>query len=185
MAHAYDNGINFFDNAEGYESGNSEIVMGQALKTLGWSRDSFVVSSKVFWGGEKPTQRGLSREHVTEAAHAALKRLRLRARANWKATSLRWITKVNSHQKFWQASMRSLETSRRCRNGFELGRSALVWAFLPSMAWMQDPSSNSRYPWSTTPPASIPSAMTVARAKAQPVMPTTGALLLTPWPTSV
>ena len=55
MAHAYDNGINFFDNAEGYESGNSEIVMGQALKTLGWSRDSFIVSSKVFWGGSKPT----------------------------------------------------------------------------------------------------------------------------------
>jgi len=77
MAHAYDNGINFFDNAEGYESGNSEIVMGQALKTLGWSRDSFVVSSKVFWGGSKPTQRGLSNKHVTDAAHAALKRLQV------------------------------------------------------------------------------------------------------------
>jgi voltage-dependent potassium channel beta subunit len=77
MAHAYDNGINFFDNAEGYESGNSEIVMGEALKTLGWSRDSFVVSSKVFWGGAKPTQRGLSNKHVTDAAHAALKRLQV------------------------------------------------------------------------------------------------------------
>jgi voltage-dependent potassium channel beta subunit len=77
MAHAYDNGVNFFDNAEGYESGNSEIVMGEALKTLGWSRDSFVVSSKVFWGGSKPTQRGLSRKHVTDAAHAALKRLQV------------------------------------------------------------------------------------------------------------
>jgi voltage-dependent potassium channel beta subunit len=77
MGHAYDNGINFFDNAEGYESGNSEIVMGQALKTLGWSRDSFVVSSKVFWGGSKPTQRGLSSKHVTDAAHAALKRLQI------------------------------------------------------------------------------------------------------------
>lgn len=77
MAHAYDNGINFFDNAEGYESGKSEIVMGEALKTLGWSRDSFVVSSKVFWGGSKPTQRGLSRKHVTDAAHAALKRLQV------------------------------------------------------------------------------------------------------------
>jgi voltage-dependent potassium channel beta subunit len=77
MAHAYDNGINFFDNAEGYESGNSEIVMGEALKTLGWSRDSFIVSSKVFWGGAKPTQRGLSNKHVTDAAHAALKRLQV------------------------------------------------------------------------------------------------------------
>ena len=77
MAHAYDHGVNFFDNAEGYESGNSEIVMGEALKTLGWSRDSFMVSSKVFWGGSKPTQKGLSRKHVTDAAHAALKRLQV------------------------------------------------------------------------------------------------------------
>ncbi|QFY63251.1 aldo/keto reductase (plasmid) [Rhizobium grahamii] len=77
MKLAYDNGVNFFDNAEGYESGNSEVVMGNALKTLGWSRDSYIVSSKVFWGGQKPTQRGLSRKHVTDAAHAALKRLQV------------------------------------------------------------------------------------------------------------
>ncbi|MDE1992317.1 MAG: aldo/keto reductase [Rhizobiaceae bacterium] len=77
MKLAYDNGINFFDNAEGYEAGKSETVMGEALKTLGWSRDSFIVSSKVFWGGKKPTQRGLSRKHVTDAAHAALKRLQV------------------------------------------------------------------------------------------------------------
>jgi voltage-dependent potassium channel beta subunit len=77
MAHAYDNGVNFFDNAEGYESGKSEVVMGEALKTLGWTRDSYIVSSKVFWGGSKPTQRGLSRKHVTDAAHAALKRLQV------------------------------------------------------------------------------------------------------------
>ena len=48
MATAYDAGINFFDNAEGYEAGQSEIVMGEALKSLKWSRDSYVVSSKVF-----------------------------------------------------------------------------------------------------------------------------------------
>jgi len=77
MKLAYDNGVNFFDNAEGYESGKSEIVMGEALSRLGWSRDSFVVSSKVFWGGQKPTQRGLSRKHVTDACHAALKRLQV------------------------------------------------------------------------------------------------------------
>ncbi|NKL37586.1 aldo/keto reductase [Rhizobium leguminosarum bv. viciae] len=77
MKLAYDNGVNFFDNAEGYESGKSEIVMGEALSRLGWSRDSFVVSSKVFWGGERPTQRGLSRKHVTDACHAALKRLQV------------------------------------------------------------------------------------------------------------
>lgn len=77
MTAAYDAGINFFDNAEGYEAGNSEIVMGEALKALGWTRDTYIVSSKVFWGGSKPTQRGLSRKHVTDACHAALKRLQV------------------------------------------------------------------------------------------------------------
>jgi len=77
MGLAYDAGINFFDNAEGYEAGESEALMGAALQQLGWSRDSYSVSSKVFWGGEKPTQKGLSRKHVTEACHAALKRLRV------------------------------------------------------------------------------------------------------------
>ena len=74
---AYDAGINFFDNAEGYEQGKSELVMGQAIEELGWSRDSYIVSSKVFWGGTKPTQKGLSAKHVTEACHMALKRLRV------------------------------------------------------------------------------------------------------------
>jgi voltage-dependent potassium channel beta subunit len=77
MTAAYDAGVNFFDNAEGYESGTSETLMGQALHDLGWSRDSFIVSSKVFWGGSKPTQRGLSRKHVTDACHAALRRLQV------------------------------------------------------------------------------------------------------------
>ena len=77
MSHAYDAGINFFDNAEGYESGLSEVLMGEALTKLGWGRDTFSVSSKVFFGGSKPTQRGLSRKHVTDAAHAALKRLQV------------------------------------------------------------------------------------------------------------
>lgn len=77
MAAAYAAGVNFFDNAEGYEQGRSELVMGQAIEELGWSRDSYIVSSKVFWGGQKPTQRGLSAKHVTDAAHAALKRLRV------------------------------------------------------------------------------------------------------------
>ena len=77
MAAAYDAGINFFDNAEGYEAGESERLMGKALDELNWSRDSFVVSSKVFWGGEKPNQKGLSRKHVFDACHAALARLRV------------------------------------------------------------------------------------------------------------
>ena len=77
MKLAYENGVNFFDNAEAYASGESEIIMGEAIKNLGWSRDSFIVSSKVFWGGEKPTQRGLSHKHIVDACHAALGRLQL------------------------------------------------------------------------------------------------------------
>ena len=68
----FDAGINFFDNAEGYEAGESEIVMGKALKSLGRPRDSYCVSSKVFFGATAnpmPTQQGLSRKHVTEACH--------------------------------------------------------------------------------------------------------------------
>lgn len=75
MKTAYDNGINFFDNAETYANGQSEIVMGNILKKMQWDRSSYVVSSKVFWGGKLPNQIGLSRKHVTEACHAALKRL--------------------------------------------------------------------------------------------------------------
>ncbi len=77
LAYAYDQGVNFFDNAEAYEAGNSEKVMGEAIGRLGWSRDSYAVSSKVFWGGGRPMQKGLSRKHVTDACHAALRRLRV------------------------------------------------------------------------------------------------------------
>ena len=77
MELAYENGVNFFDNAEAYASGESEIIMGKVLKNHGWSRDSYVISSKVFWGGEKPTQRGLSHKHVVDACNNALKRLQL------------------------------------------------------------------------------------------------------------
>lgn len=77
MKLAYDNGVNFFDNAEAYASGKSEIVMGNILKKMGWERSTFVVSSKVYWGGKLPNQIGLSRKHVIEACNAALKRLQV------------------------------------------------------------------------------------------------------------
>jgi voltage-dependent potassium channel beta subunit len=75
MTYAYDQGINFFDNAEVYAQGESERLMGAVLKKTGWGRDTFCVSSKVFWGGDKPTQRGLSRKHIHDACHGALNRL--------------------------------------------------------------------------------------------------------------
>ena len=76
---AYDAGINFFDNAEVYANGASEEVMGRLLAQRDWPRDTWCVSSKVFFGagGQLPTQRGLHRKHVTEACHDALKRLRV------------------------------------------------------------------------------------------------------------
>jgi len=77
MQVAYDAGVNFFDNAEAYADGESERIMGRALKRLGWGRDTYCLSSKVFWGGDAPTQRGLSRKHVRDACHAALSRLQV------------------------------------------------------------------------------------------------------------
>jgi len=77
MKLAYDNGVNFFDNAEAYAGGQAELIMGKAIKKLGWGRDTYVVSSKVFFGGEKPTQRGLSHKHIIDACHGALKRLQV------------------------------------------------------------------------------------------------------------
>ncbi len=79
MIKAYDEGINFFDNAEVYANGRSEEVMGKILQKVNWDRSSYLVSSKVFFGsgGKKPNQTGLSRKHIFEACHAALKRLKL------------------------------------------------------------------------------------------------------------
>ncbi|MFM2000212.1 MAG: hypothetical protein RL204_2159 [Bacteroidota bacterium] len=76
---AYDAGVNFFDNAEVYADGRSEEVMGNILSKKQWNRDTYVVSSKVYFGagGKLPTQRGLHRKHVVEACEAALKRLKV------------------------------------------------------------------------------------------------------------
>jgi voltage-dependent potassium channel beta subunit len=77
MAAAYDAGVNFFDNAEGYAGGEAETVMGNVFKQQGWARESFVVSTKIFWGGSGPNDTGLSHKHVIEGAHKALRRLQL------------------------------------------------------------------------------------------------------------
>jgi len=81
MGIAFDNGINFFDNAEIYSLGESEKMMGRVIKKKKWDRSSFLVSSKVFWGwrgkDNKPNQTGLSRKHVIEACNEALVRLQV------------------------------------------------------------------------------------------------------------
>ncbi len=77
MRTSYEAGINFFDNAEAYAHGRSELVMGKLLAKFNWDRSTYLVSSKVYWGGDKPNQLGLSRKHVMEACHAALRRLQV------------------------------------------------------------------------------------------------------------
>lgn len=79
MATAYDAGVNFFDNAEGYAGGVAEEIMGAALKKLGWRRGSYLVSTKLFWGlHEGPNQENtLNRKYLLEAIGGSLKRLDL------------------------------------------------------------------------------------------------------------
>lgn len=80
MGMAYDAGINFFDNAEGYAFGESEKMMGRVLKAKNWDRTSYTVSSKVYFGSRvdpKPNQTGLSRKHIFETCHEALQRLQV------------------------------------------------------------------------------------------------------------
>ncbi|HUH54989.1 MAG TPA: aldo/keto reductase [Rhodanobacter sp.] len=80
LALAHARGVNFFDNAEIYNHGVAEEVMGDVLADLRFPRDSYCVSSKVFFGSATnplPTQRGLSRKHVIEACHQAMQRLRV------------------------------------------------------------------------------------------------------------
>jgi voltage-dependent potassium channel beta subunit len=77
MTAAYEAGVNFFDNAEAYAQGNAEIVMGDVVKKTGWKRSDLVISTKIFWGGKGPNNSGLSRKHIFEGTHAALKRLQM------------------------------------------------------------------------------------------------------------
>lgn len=77
MKAAYDAGVNFFDNAEAYAGGDSETIMGKAVKKAGWKRSDLVVSTKIFWGGPGPNDKGLSRKHILEGSDVALKRLQM------------------------------------------------------------------------------------------------------------
>ena len=75
MAAAFEQGVNFFDNAEAYAAGEAEVVMGKVIKKAGWKRSDLVLSTKIFWGGQGPNDKGLSRKHIIEGTMAALERL--------------------------------------------------------------------------------------------------------------
>jgi len=76
MVAAYDAGVNFFDNAEAYARGESEVIMGQILKRAGWRRASYVVSTKFYWGlNDGPNERNtLNRKYLMQAIDNSLKR---------------------------------------------------------------------------------------------------------------
>nr|XP_043876597.1 voltage-gated potassium channel subunit beta-2-like isoform X2 [Solea senegalensis] len=77
MTTAYDSGVNLFDTAEVYASGRAETTLGNILKKKGWRRSSYVVTTKIYWGGQAETERGLSRKHIIEGLRGSLSRLQL------------------------------------------------------------------------------------------------------------
>jgi voltage-dependent potassium channel beta subunit len=77
MKAAFDVGVNFFDNAEAYSQGKSETMMGNVIKKAGWKRSDLVISTKIYWGGDGPNDRGLSRKHIVEGMDASLARLQM------------------------------------------------------------------------------------------------------------
>ncbi|XP_016099975.1 voltage-gated potassium channel subunit beta-2 isoform X1 [Sinocyclocheilus grahami] len=77
MTIAYENGVNLFDTAEVYASGRAEITLGNIIKRKGWRRSSYVVTTKIYWGGQAETERGLSRKHIIEGLRGSLSRLQL------------------------------------------------------------------------------------------------------------
>lgn len=74
---AYENGVNVFDTAEVYSGGRAEIVLGNILKKKQWRRSSYIVMTKIYWGGRAPSEIGLSRKHIVEGLNASLQRLQL------------------------------------------------------------------------------------------------------------
>ncbi|CAF4035131.1 unnamed protein product, partial [Rotaria magnacalcarata] len=74
---AYENGINLFDTAEVYAAGRAEITLGKILKKKTWKRSTYIVSTKLYWGGKAETEKGLSRKHIIEGLRSSLERLQL------------------------------------------------------------------------------------------------------------
>ena len=79
MQAAYEAGCNFFDNAEIYANGESEAIMGRVIKKLGWARETYVISTKLFWGlDDRPNMKNtLNRKYLMQAIDGSLKRLDL------------------------------------------------------------------------------------------------------------
>ncbi|XP_061659482.1 voltage-gated potassium channel subunit beta-2 isoform X2 [Syngnathoides biaculeatus] len=77
MTLAYENGVNLFDTAEVYASGRAEITLGNIIKKKAWRRSSIVITTKIYWGGQAETERGLSRKHIIEGLRGSLSRLQL------------------------------------------------------------------------------------------------------------
>ncbi|EPY73960.1 voltage-gated potassium channel subunit beta-3 [Camelus ferus] len=74
---AYEHGVNLFDTAEVYAAGKAERTLGNILKSKSWRRSSYVITTKIFWGGQAETERGLSRKHIIEGLRGSLERLQL------------------------------------------------------------------------------------------------------------
>jgi voltage-dependent potassium channel beta subunit len=76
---AYDAGVNFFDNAEAYAGGESERIMGKAIASLGWPRETYLVSTKLFWGlrAGPNTRNTLNRKYLLHAIDGSLDRFGL------------------------------------------------------------------------------------------------------------
>jgi voltage-dependent potassium channel beta subunit len=77
MSAAHELGVNFFDTAEVYAQGRAETMLGNIIRRAGWKRSDLVIATKVFWGGQGPNERGLSRKHLLEGTEASLERLGL------------------------------------------------------------------------------------------------------------
>lgn len=122
MVMAFDQGVNFFDNAEVYANGLSEVIMGKALRRAGWKRSDYVVSTKIFWGGSGPNDTGLSRKHILEGTDAALKRL-----------GLEYVDLIFCHRPDYQTPVE--ETVWAMNHLLQQGK-AMYWGTSEWPAWM-------------------------------------------------
>jgi len=76
ISRAIEEGVNFFDTANVYSEGESETILGQAIKDLRLNRDTLVIATKVRGRtGEGPNEAGLSRKHIFNEVKGSLKRL--------------------------------------------------------------------------------------------------------------